>query len=195
MVLKIYWNIYLHFVENKSKGILHWTRKIWSILNVTTWKCDVCESIWRCVISFLGLKGKSQVASLPLHLWIHCVHRRPHVFLIIIKELGQRTTHTHTSALLLHSLKRNGLKSRERVRGTEAYKVRRSYRGGKDELKADRKTGSSALSLTHTRLGSRPAQERVWSYTLLTVIIGHWWLNTIYSTSNYPIMSAGQDTR
>lgn len=73
---------------------------------------------------FLGMKGKSQVASVPLHLWVHCAHCRHHMFLIIIIEPGQRTTHTHTSALLPHSLERDGLKTRERVRGREAYKVR-----------------------------------------------------------------------
>lgn len=48
------------------------------------------------------------------------------MFLIIIIEPGQRTTHTHMGALLPQSLKRDGLKTRERVRDREAFKVRRS---------------------------------------------------------------------
>lgn len=77
---------------------------------------------------FLGMKEKSQVVSVSLHLLVHRAHCRNHMFLIIIIEPGQRTTHTHMSALLPHSLKRDGLKTRERVRDRdrEAFKVRRS---------------------------------------------------------------------
>jgi len=71
------------------------------------------------VIVLLGMKEKSQVASVSLHLLVHSAHCMHHMLIIIIIEPGQRTTHTHMSALLPHSLKR------DRLNG-EAFKVRRS---------------------------------------------------------------------